>query len=83
MYRKRLLQMGMPADIAGFEYLNHAIQIYKPTQYLMPLYIDVAKKFGATPAQVERSMRHAISRSGDKLTVGQFIAKYKILWEEQ
>lgn len=82
MYRKKLLELGIPADINGFEYLNYAIEVYEPRQGIIVLYENVAAYFQITRQQAERNMRHAISKTNEKITVGQFIAKYKILWEE-
>lgn len=80
MYRKKLLEMGMPADIGGFEYLNYAIEIYELRQSMIGLYESVAKHYGVTKGQAERCMRHAINKVEQNITVGQFVAKYKILW---
>jgi hypothetical protein len=82
MYKKKLLELGMHADINGFEFLNYAIDIYKPTQSIIAVYEEVAEKFDTSLRKVERSMRHAIAQIGQKDTVGQFIAKYKILWND-
>lgn len=82
MYRKHLLQMGIMADIKGFEFLNYAIEIYEPSQQMMVLYMEVAKKFDTTPSRAERAMRHALTRAKQKMTVGQFVSKYKILWRD-
>lgn len=82
MYRKRLLDLGICADLKGFEFLNCAIQMYKPTQKITDLYIDIAEIYNTLPKRVERAMRTAISKTNQEIKVGQFIAKYKILWEE-
>lgn len=84
MYRKKLLDIGIPANLDGFEYLNCALKIYAPGKHLMPLYSEVAEAFKTTAPRVERSMRTAVSKLGKyDTTVGEFIAKYKILWEEE
>lgn len=83
MYKKRLLELGIPADIKGFEYLNCAIQAYRPTQSIINLYDQVAIVMGTTSTKAERAIRHAISKTGQKITNGAFVAKYKILWEDE
>lgn len=82
MYRKKLLELGIPASIDGFELLNYAIEIYCPGRDMMGLYDDVATHYGIKRRNAERNMHHAISKLGKKITVKQFITKYKILWEE-
>lgn len=83
MYRKKLLELGIPADLNGFELLNYAIGAYKARQSIIALYDEVGKHYDMTISQTERNMRHAISKVDKKITVGQFIAKYKILWTEE
>lgn len=83
MYRKNLLELGIPADINGFELLNYAIEVYEPQQSIIALYERVAGRYGITHSQAARNMRHAISKTGESITVGQFVAKYKILWHDR
>lgn len=80
MYKKQLLALGIPASIDGFEYLNYAIEIYNPPQSLISLYEEIGKKFNVSGRKVMRAMRHAIKLTGEKITSGEFVAKYKILW---
>lgn len=83
MYKKKLLELGIPADIKGFTYLNYSIKEYNPLQGVMKLYKDVAIHYDDTYTKVERAMRHAIKFTDEKkLSVGRFIAKYKVLWED-
>lgn len=82
MYKRQLLELGIPADIRGFEMLNAAISMYKPGQSIIGLYKDIGKLYGATREQVERNMRHAVGKTYEDITVGQFVAKYQILWGE-
>lgn len=82
MYEKQLLQLGVSAHVKGFEFLDYAIQQYVPHMKIIALYDMVAVKFNTTRSRAERAMRHAIKRTGEKITVSAFVAKYKILWKE-
>lgn len=82
MYRKKLVDLGIHAELKGFEFLNYAMEIYKPGQGIIKLYESVAEHFGTTRQRVERNIRHAIGKSGEYITNGQFIAKYKIIWSD-
>lgn len=60
-----LLNAGIPSYLRGFYYLCDAIAIVieDPTKIFhitKTLYPEVAKRYNATPAQVERSIRYAI-----------------------
>ena len=87
MYQKELLNLNIPPDIAGFTFLNEVIQVYKPLMPIMTIYEKVAVKFITSSSKAERAMRHAITHTkefdydGNFLSVGRFIAKYKILLE--
>lgn len=80
MYKKKLLELGIPAHIKGFDYLNYALMNCKarPT---MKMYSEIAAEFSDTTSRVERAIRHAISFTGGMLPNAQFIATYQILWE--
>ena len=82
MYKQKLLKLKIPADIKGFRYLNQAIQIYSPDIRIMELYDLIASRNNDTVCSVERAIRHAISRTGIKMTNGNFIATHKILWSK-
>lgn len=61
-----LLDIGIPANLIGFQYITNAIQLaFVDEAYLCHvtklLYIDIAKKYCAKPTSVERAIRHAIS----------------------
>lgn len=63
--RQLLLELGMPDHIKGHRYVLTAICMTVGDFELVSsitkvLYPTVAGKFGATPAQVERAIRHAI-----------------------
>ena len=63
---KLLLEIGVPPNVYGYSYIIRSIQlIMKDPSYMhyitKGLYIDIAKEFHATPARVERSIRHAIN----------------------
>lgn len=82
MYKRNLLRLGIGADLKGFEMLNHAIEIYESGDKITELCTRVAVEFHSTRSRTERDMRYAKGKAGEKITLGQFIAKYKILWEE-
>lgn len=58
-------EIGVPASLKGYPFLQHAIElsVYNP-KYLdcmtSMLYPEVAKNFDTTPSRVERAMRHAV-----------------------
>lgn len=81
MYRKKLLELGIPPYSRGFEYLNQAIQLYDYNKRMMDIYQEIAEQYGTTNPTVERSMRHAISKTATTIRCGEFVAKYKILWD--
>lgn len=60
-----LKEIGIPANIKGYRYLREAVimVLNKPEvidKITKGLYPDLAKAFGDTPSNVERSIRHAI-----------------------
>lgn len=57
--------IGVPAHVLGYQYVVRAITLaVNNSEYLHAitsmLYPTIAKEFGATPARVERAIRHAI-----------------------
>lgn len=65
-------ELGIPAHVAGYEYLTEAVKTacageYCGTTATKPggVYCDIAEKFGKTRVQVERCMRHAIEVAFD------------------
>ena len=61
-----LLMLGVPTNLRGYSYLRDAIlaEIRQPGQQLTKaLYPDVGKPYGANGAQVERSIRDAVSKA--------------------
>lgn len=81
MYKLKLIESGIPADIKGFTYLNTALEIYEPVAMgVIELYNTIANIYNDTPSRVERAIRHAISKAGKKIKNGNFIATHKILW---
>lgn len=62
-----LLELGIFPQILGYTYLKSAIAmvIEEPQcikSMVKTIYIDVAKKYGTTPARVERAIRHAVEK---------------------
>ena len=60
-------ELGVPAHQNGYDYATDAVVRAYTGEYGVPdsvtatsMYIDIAKKFNATPSSVERCMRHAI-----------------------
>jgi two-component system response regulator (stage 0 sporulation protein A) len=63
-----LLRLGIPAGSKGFCYIHDAMELLDEDPYYISgkigcLYGKVAKHRQATPAQVERSIRHAFETS--------------------
>ena len=61
-----LLMLGIPTNLRGYCYLRDAIlaEIHQPGQQLTKaLYPDVGKPYGASGAQVERSIRDAVGKA--------------------
>jgi hypothetical protein len=82
MFKKQLLELGVTADLDGLVYLNEAIRLYKPLMKTGDLMILLSEKFNKNPSRISRNILTAIEKTGQNLTVGQFIAKYSILWNE-
>ena len=65
-----LLEMGMPADIKGFEYIIDIMLMYgdENVRYggIMKTYELVAEKRNTTVSRVERAIRHAFKIVFDK-----------------
>ena len=60
-----MLEIGVPANIRGYQYLRDGIMIAVDdpqaiTAITKALYPCIAKKYETTPSRVERAMRHAI-----------------------
>lgn len=60
-----LIEMGVPADIKGFQYIVDAMELFEDEKIkngkITMLYCDIAEMHGTTAAGVERSIRHAFS----------------------
>lgn len=58
-----LIEMGMPANIKGFEYIVDAIEMFSDDEIrhgkTTTLYILIAKKRNTVSSRVERAIRHA------------------------
>lgn len=65
-----LLEMGMPADIKGFEYIVDIMIIYIDENArhdgMISIYEKVAEKRNTTVSRVERAIRHAFKIVFDK-----------------
>lgn len=64
-------EIGVPAHIKGYQYLQEAIVIAVNDMDVINaitkvLYPQVAKTFGTTPSRVERAIRHAIEVAWDR-----------------
>lgn len=81
-YADQLIQEKITPDIQGFWYISKAIELYEPFDKFTCLYNDVAKVYNTTASRVERSIRHAIARTGEKIAVSQYIAIKKLKWGE-
>ena len=63
---KALLEMGMPADIKGFQYITEIMCLYERGEQMlcgnmMAVYKTIAERFNTTTTRVERAIRHAFS----------------------
>lgn len=77
-----LLELGIPANIAGHAYLKEAVDIAgklppgglqgKITSVIYP---RIAERFGTTASRVERATRHAVEKSFSQCPL-DVIAKY-------
>lgn len=60
-----LLEMGMPANVKGFQYITDAMVLFEEDKAwrlkLTALYHKIAEMNGVTPSGVERAIRHAFS----------------------
>ena len=84
MYKLKLIELGIPADMKGFEYLNTALELYEPlTTSIIGLYRALAHRHKTSKASVERAIRQAIKHTGKKMANGNFIATHKILWSKE
>ncbi|MDD6039208.1 MAG: sporulation initiation factor Spo0A C-terminal domain-containing protein [bacterium] len=77
-----LIQMGVPANISGFQFICEALEILdedgcENVKYTY-LYAKIAKNHHSNPSRVERAMRHAFEiardcRSGDYELIDHYI----------
>ncbi len=60
-----LIEMGMPADIKGFQYIVEAMGLFETDNVWREkttfLYYKLSKMYDTTPCGVERAIRHAFS----------------------
>ena len=66
-----LLDVGVPANLAGYRYLAATIEycmdhLDNPPKMTGEIYPAIAKKFNSTPSRVERSIRHAIETAWNR-----------------
>ena len=69
-----LKRIGVPADIDGYDYIFHAIRIlvdngYRSIPITKPggLYDQIAARYKTMPLRVERSIRHAVELTFDRI----------------
>jgi len=59
-----LMELGFRPDYSGYHYLKEAIilrmEATGAVNLVNGIYVDVAKKYGATWSRVERAIRHSI-----------------------
>lgn len=82
MYKQKLLDIGIPAHIYGFDHLNEILMLYSPEKHITDLYNEVGKKAGVKGAAVERNIRHAISKSINPMHNAAWISAMKLAWDE-
>jgi two-component system response regulator (stage 0 sporulation protein A) len=70
-----LIEKGFKPNLLGFNYLAKAIELYDVKMPIVRrLYPQIAEIYNATPARVERSIRHSIEQSNIKGTNAEVIA---------
>lgn len=75
-----LIEMGMPADIKGFQYVVDAMVLFEDKEWrnakTVVLYHKIANKNNTTASRVERAMRHAfqiVTTKGDLEIVKKYL----------
>ena len=75
-----LIAMGIPASISGFDFIKEAVLILDRDGMKVKwvgVYAEIGNKYGKSPSQVERAIRHAfeVARSvrGDYDAVNHYI----------
>lgn len=75
-----LVEMGMPADIKGFDLIVDAMEMFQNEEVrkgkMTVLYAMLAKKNNSTASRVERAIRHAFSvvlTKGDLKAVERYL----------
>jgi hypothetical protein len=65
---KYLVKNGYEISYIGFEYLTYILDKYKNirTEKITDIYREVAKKYNATYAGVERNIRYLLSKKDQK-----------------
>lgn len=62
---KALIEMGMPANIKGFQYIVEAMGLFEADEFWKVktsiLYYKLSMMYNTTPGAVERAIRHAFS----------------------
>lgn len=71
-----LRELGVPTNSQGYHYIRTAIELcYDDETYINKvtkrLYPDIAKKHNTIPSRVERSIRHSIKITYDRLKVDE------------
>ena len=69
-----LSMLGIPSNLSGYDYIKDTIILCIENNYKLPkvsklVYPQIAKKYKKTPSQVERCIRHAISKSIDRCNI--------------
>lgn len=78
-----LIEMGVPADVKGFNYIVQIICLYDKNEDLicgkmMKVYQEIAERNNTTVSKVERALRHAFSIAqlkGDFKMVEKYLTK--------
>lgn len=75
-----LIEMGMPADIKGFQYIVDAMRLFEDEKYrtgkITALYFEIAQMNNTTISRVERAIRHAfevVMTKGDLVQVKKYL----------
>lgn len=80
-----LLEVGIPANIKGFEYITDAVCMLDEEKWkdarITIMYKEIAKRHEKTASRVERAMRHAFSiavAKGSDEAVQKYLTKINL-----
>lgn len=79
-----LIEMGMPADLKGFEYIVDMMVLYQDEEEryagIVKNYCTIAEKRNSTASRIERAIRHALEvvlTTGNLEAVKKYLSFYR------